>query len=64
VKKMWLLWIFWIEVLAFTAYTLWGYWQGAGGGYRITGLVIYGIALLYGLYGFLRFLSRRITVAK
>ncbi|MEM4724334.1 MAG: hypothetical protein QXP01_04925 [Candidatus Hadarchaeum sp.] len=61
---MFLLWIFWLEILAFSFYALWSLWQsargGALGGYQWADVMIYGLTLAYGLYGFIRFASRRL----
>jgi hypothetical protein len=61
------LWLFWMEAVAFSGFMLWTLMQRpdtqpltlAQGG----NLVLYGVALLYGAYGFLRFASRRIKAA-
>lgn len=58
------LWLFWIEAVAFSGFMLWTLWQRPGN-QPLTfsqwgNLVLYGVALLYGTYGFLRFASRRL----
>jgi hypothetical protein len=62
---MLLLWIFWIEIPAFSGYMLWSLWNiwqnGPLSGSQWAGVVVYSVALIYGLYGFIRFLGRRLA---
>lgn len=58
------LWIFWLEILGFSLYAVWRLSSGAPGGtrtgYQWANLVIYGLALAYGSFGFFRFARRRL----
>ncbi|GEM_PF-2016313 len=60
-----LLWLFWLEVLSFSLYALWRLSVSAEAdpltGYQWADLFIYGLVFLYGLYGFVSFLRRRLT---
>jgi hypothetical protein len=61
---MLILWIFWIEVLGFSIYILWEILGSARSEpwtvSRQVLLVIYSVAVPYGLYGFSFFLRRRL----
>ena len=64
---MFWLWVFWVEALAFSSYVLWYLLSQSGeqyrSGYQWADLIIYGIAFIYGLYGFVRF-ARRYVVGR
>lgn len=61
---MWAIWVFWVEILAFAGYVLWSLRSDAVAEplrwFQFLNLAIYGAALAYGFYGFLRFAGRRI----
>lgn len=62
------IWIFWLETLAFAGYLLWLLLDASKGqaltGYQWAGVVIYGSACVWGLYGFGGFLRRRLNYAE
>ncbi len=62
------IWIFWIETLAFAGYLLWSLLSILNNrpltGYQWAGVVIYGVAFVWGLYGFGGFLRRRLGAAR
>lgn len=57
------LWIFWVEILIFSAYVVWSLLLGPSGRgrteYQSANAVLYSLALVYGLFGFARFVRRR-----
>ena len=62
---MWMLWAFWIEALAFAGYVLWVLLAQTSGKpmrwFQIANLIVYGLALIYGLVEFSKFVRRRIA---
>lgn len=65
---MWLLWLFWLESLAFSGFILWTVLTRPATvpltGYQQAALLVYGLALVYGLYGLLKFAQRRFASRK
>jgi hypothetical protein len=65
---MWIFWLFWIETILFVGYVLWTLQAQTAGRplawYQWANLVVYGAALIYGSYGFIRFLRRRLAPRK
>lgn len=65
---MLLLWLFWLETLAFSAFMIWTVLMRKAGvpltAYHKAALLVYGVALLYGLYGFGGFARRRWLAAR
>ncbi len=60
------LWIFWIEIMAFSLYMLGTMVRENKGttGYGFANVIIYSIALAYGLIGFARFIRRRLAIPR
>ncbi|MBI1761027.1 MAG: hypothetical protein HYR56_06275 [Acidobacteria bacterium] len=63
---MLMLWLFWLETLAFIGFMFWAVLVQrpstvALTGYHKAALLVYGIALLYCLYGFSGFARRRLA---
>jgi len=60
---MWLLWLFWLESLVFIAFVLGTILARPAAvpltGYHLAALLVYGVALLWCLYGLLQFARRR-----
>ncbi len=66
---MLMLWLFWLETLAFIGFMFWAVLVQRPGttpltGYHKAALLVYGSALLYGLYGFIGFARRRLAQGK
>ena len=63
---MLMIWIFWLETLAFIAFMFWVLLAQKPSGIPLTSyhkaaLAVYGVALVYCLYGFIRFARRRMA---
>ena len=65
---MWIFWLFWIETLLFAGYVLWNLQAQTMGRplawHQWANLIVYAAALIYGSYGFIRFLRRRLAARK
>lgn len=64
-----MLWLFWLETLVFIGFMFWAVLVQRPAAVALTGyhkaaLVVYALALLYCLYGFLGFARRRLAQGK